>query len=118
MCAQHLDFNSDRLRIGAEQALVSEVGASIARIDAYSENRRELDGAARHSFNIQQVEAPEARAYFKEAKERRILVIESRIFLRECIQRSLQSALSIRVDTVSSVSELDGQGHAAGRPSL
>ena len=119
MCAQHLDFGGGRSRVGAEQtAVVSELGASIARIEAYSENRRELESPARRSSNLQQVEASEGQAYFKETRERTVLVIESRIFLRECIQRSLQSALSMRVDTVSSVSELDDQERVAGRPSL
>src|SRR5882757_8114030 len=99
MSAQHLDFDAGRLRIGVEQTVVSEISASIARIEAYSENRRELEGPARQSAHIQQVEAYPERAYFKEAKERTVLVIESRKFLRECIQRSFQSALSMRVDT-------------------
>jgi DNA-binding NarL/FixJ family response regulator len=126
MCAQHLGFDNGRLRVSVDQnVVVSGVGASIARIEAYSENRREPEGLARRSSNLQQVEASEAPPYFseappyfKEAKERTVLVIESRIFLRECLQRSLQSALSMRVDTVSSVSELDDHERAAGRPSL
>jgi DNA-binding NarL/FixJ family response regulator len=39
--------------------------------------------------------------------EKKVIVVENRIFLRECIQRSIQSALSIPVETLSSFSELD-----------
>lgn len=45
----------------------------------------------------------------KEA-EKKVIIVESRIFLRECIQRSIQSALSIPVETLSSFSELGNQG--------
>jgi DNA-binding NarL/FixJ family response regulator len=41
--------------------------------------------------------------------EKRVMVIESRVFLRECIQRSLQSALSMPVETLSSLSEFNEQ---------
>ena len=41
--------------------------------------------------------------------EKKVVIVESRIFLRECIQKSIQSALSIPVETLSSVSELDDQ---------
>ena len=40
------------------------------------------------------------------APEKKVIVVESRIFLRECIQRSIQSALSIPVETLSSFSEM------------
>ena len=43
------------------------------------------------------------------AVEKKVVIIESRIFLRECIQRSIQSALSIPVETLTSFSELDEQ---------
>ena len=43
------------------------------------------------------------------AVEKKVIVVESRIFLRECIQRSIQSALSIPVETLTSFSELDEQ---------
>jgi DNA-binding NarL/FixJ family response regulator len=43
------------------------------------------------------------------AVEKKVIVVESRIFLRECIQRSIQSALSIPVETSTSFSELDEQ---------
>lgn len=118
MSAQHMDFDAGRLRIGVEQTVVSEISASIARIEAYSETRRDLEGPARQSSHIQQAEASAAHSYFKDAKERTVVVIESRKFLRECIQRSFQSALSMRVDAVSSVRELDAQERAGGRPSL
>jgi DNA-binding NarL/FixJ family response regulator len=39
--------------------------------------------------------------------ERKVLIFESRIFLRECIKRSIQSALSIPVETLSSMAEFD-----------
>ena len=39
--------------------------------------------------------------------EKKLLIIESRLFLRECMQRSIQSALSIPVLTLSSISQLD-----------
>jgi DNA-binding NarL/FixJ family response regulator len=39
--------------------------------------------------------------------EKKLVIIESRLFLRECMQRSIQSALSIPVLTLSSMSELD-----------
>ncbi|MGC2786135.1 MAG: response regulator transcription factor [Roseiarcus sp.] len=45
----------------------------------------------------------------KEA-EKKVIIVESRIFLRECIQRSIQSALSMPVETLSSFSELSNQG--------
>ena len=45
----------------------------------------------------------------KEA-EKKVIIVESRIFLRECIQRSIQSALSIPVETFASFSELGNQG--------
>ena len=41
------------------------------------------------------------------AVEKKVVIVESRIFLRECIQKSIQSALSIPVETLSSISELD-----------
>ena len=41
------------------------------------------------------------------AVEKKVVIVESRIFLRECIQRSIQSALSIPVETLTSFSELD-----------
>ena len=41
--------------------------------------------------------------------EKKVVIVESRIFLRECIQRSIQSALSIPVETLTSFSELDEQ---------
>jgi DNA-binding NarL/FixJ family response regulator len=44
------------------------------------------------------------------AAEKKVVVIESRVFLRECIQRSLESALSMPVETLSSLSEFDEQG--------
>lgn len=44
------------------------------------------------------------------ATEKKVVIVESRIFLRECIQRSIQSALSIPVETLSSFSELSDQG--------
>jgi DNA-binding NarL/FixJ family response regulator len=43
------------------------------------------------------------------AAEKKVIIVESRIFLRECIQRSIQSALSIPVEMLSSFSELDDQ---------
>ena len=43
------------------------------------------------------------------AVEKKVVIVESRIFLRECIQRSIQSALSIPVETLTSFSELDEQ---------
>src|ERR1700722_5703407 len=43
------------------------------------------------------------------AAEKKVVIVESRIFLRECIQRSIQSALSIPVETLTSFSELDEQ---------
>jgi DNA-binding NarL/FixJ family response regulator len=43
------------------------------------------------------------------AVENKVVIVESRIFLRECIQRSIQSALSIPVETLTSFSELDEQ---------
>lgn len=39
--------------------------------------------------------------------EGKVVIFESRIFLRECIKRSIQSALSIRVETLSSMAEFD-----------
>jgi DNA-binding NarL/FixJ family response regulator len=41
------------------------------------------------------------------AVENKVVIVESRIFLRACIQRSIQSALSIPVETLTSFSELD-----------
>jgi DNA-binding NarL/FixJ family response regulator len=41
------------------------------------------------------------------AVEKKVVIVENRIFLRECIQRSIQSALSIPVETLTSISELD-----------
>jgi DNA-binding NarL/FixJ family response regulator len=41
------------------------------------------------------------------AVEKKVVIVESRIFLRECIQRSIQSALLIPVETLTSFSELD-----------
>src|ERR1700719_3501735 len=41
--------------------------------------------------------------------EKKVVIVESRIFLRECIQRSIQSALSIPVETLTSFSELGEQ---------
>ena len=38
---------------------------------------------------------------------KKIVIVEGRIFLRECIQRSIQSALSIPVEAFSSMSEFD-----------
>src|SRR6266404_8537145 len=35
-----------------------------------------------------------------------ILILESRVFLRECLQRSIQTALSIEVETLSSIVDL------------
>jgi DNA-binding NarL/FixJ family response regulator len=43
------------------------------------------------------------------AVEKKVVIVESRIFLRECIQRSIQSALSVPVETLTSFSELDEQ---------
>jgi hypothetical protein len=43
------------------------------------------------------------------AVEKKVIVVERRIFLRESIQRSIQSALSIPVETLTSFSELDEQ---------
>jgi DNA-binding NarL/FixJ family response regulator len=42
-----------------------------------------------------------------------VAVVESRPFLRECIQRSVQSALSVPVVTYSTLSELGAQLHDA-----
>jgi DNA-binding NarL/FixJ family response regulator len=39
--------------------------------------------------------------------QKKVVIVESRIFLRECIQRSIQSALLIPVETLTSFSELD-----------
>ena len=44
------------------------------------------------------------------AVEKRVIIVESRVFLRECIQKSIQSALSIPVETLSSFSELGDLG--------
>jgi DNA-binding NarL/FixJ family response regulator len=44
-----------------------------------------------------------------ESAQKRVVVIESRVFLRECLQRSLESALSMRVETLSSLSEFEEQ---------
>jgi DNA-binding NarL/FixJ family response regulator len=41
------------------------------------------------------------------AVQKKVVIVESRIFLRECIQRSIQSALLIPVETLTSFSELD-----------
>jgi len=43
------------------------------------------------------------------AAEKKVMVVGSLIFLRECIQRSIQSALSIPVETFSSFSEMGNQ---------
>jgi DNA-binding NarL/FixJ family response regulator len=48
------------------------------------------------------------------SEERKLLVIERRVFLRECFQRSIQSALSIPVETLSSISELGGHPNSRG----
>jgi len=47
--------------------------------------------------------------HIAKAAEKRVVVIETRVFLRECIQRSLESALSMPVETLSSLSEFDEQ---------
>src|SRR3984957_19450115 len=41
--------------------------------------------------------------------EKKVIIVGSLIFLRECIQRSIQSALSIPVETFSSFSEMGNQ---------
>ena len=41
--------------------------------------------------------------------EEKVVIVENRIFLRECIQRSIQAALAIPVETLSSFSELDAR---------
>ena len=41
------------------------------------------------------------------AVEKKVVIVESRIFLRECMQRSIQSALSVSVETLTSFSKLD-----------
>ena len=43
------------------------------------------------------------------AAEKKVVIVESQSFLRECIQRSIQSALLIPVETLSSFSELDDE---------
>src|ERR1700730_975088 len=43
------------------------------------------------------------------AAEKKVIIVGSLIFLRECIQRSIQSALSIPVETFSSFSEMGNQ---------
>ena len=40
-----------------------------------------------------------------------VAVVESRPFLRECIRRSMQSALSVQIVTYSTLSELETQHH-------
>jgi DNA-binding NarL/FixJ family response regulator len=44
---------------------------------------------------------------FRRDLGRKIVILESRIFLRGCFQRSIESALSIPVETLASISELD-----------
>jgi DNA-binding NarL/FixJ family response regulator len=53
--------------------------------------------------------APRLDLHNSNAVEKKVVIVESRIFLRECIQRSIQSALSIPVETLASFSEFDGQ---------
>ena len=92
----------------------SAMGASIVRI----EGRRvdELDPECSKSPTIalnhteffaaaRENDSPDAQ--FRGDLRRKVIILESRIFLRECIQRSIQSALSIPVETLSSISELD-----------
>jgi DNA-binding NarL/FixJ family response regulator len=43
------------------------------------------------------------------AVQKKVVIVESRIFLRECIQRSIQSVMSIPVETLTSFSELDNR---------
>ena len=54
--------------------------------------------------------APRSDLQSSKAAAKRVIIVESRIFLRECIQRSIQSALSIPVETLSSFSELGHRG--------
>lgn len=44
------------------------------------------------------------------AVEKKVIIVESRIFLRECLQRCIQAAMSIPVETVSSFAELGDEG--------
>src|SRR6266446_1080843 len=50
-----------------------------------------------------------SRHQLDNTKRGKLLIIESRTFLRECLQRSIQSAFSIPVETLSSISELCDQ---------
>jgi DNA-binding NarL/FixJ family response regulator len=66
-------------------------------------------GSGAVSVSLSERRALRSHAHVAEAAEKRVIVIESRVFLRECIQRSLESALSMPVETLSSFSEFDEQ---------
>ncbi|RBP07121.1 LuxR family two component transcriptional regulator [Roseiarcus fermentans] len=48
-----------------------------------------------------------------ETVARTLSIIERRVFLQECLKRSLQAAFSLPVNTFSSVEEFNGRGDAA-----
>jgi DNA-binding NarL/FixJ family response regulator len=49
-----------------------------------------------------------------EAAQKKVVIVDSRNFFRECLQRGIESALSMPVEALGSISELDGDLMRAG----
>ena len=82
--------------------MVDDDGARISAIGLCGDSSEPARG--RHDFDLSRaVEGSAARS------DGFIAVIESRAFLRECLNRSIQSMISLPVITYSTVSELERQ---------
>jgi DNA-binding NarL/FixJ family response regulator len=73
------------------------VATRIATIEAHAE--RQLLQMGRLALNREEQGSPKVNGF--------IAIIESRIFLQECIRRSMQSAFSLPILTCSTLSELE-----------
>src|ERR1700719_4811323 len=114
MEVQGYDFNERLSQNGIHE--VGRLAPSIVNSDSCPADQFYTIDPEREPIQFDRVETLSAEHVARrldvqssKAVEKKVVIVESRIFLRECIQRSIQSALSIPVETLTSFSELGEQ---------
>ena len=116
MRVQGYDFNeplsqNEIREVGASRLGLSVVDRDSSVADQFHTIDSELEPVQFDRVETLSVEHVSRRLALQSSKaaEKKVMVVGSLIFLRECIQRSIQSALSIPVETFSSFSEMGNQ---------
>jgi DNA-binding NarL/FixJ family response regulator len=111
------DFNQHLFRQAAERA--DSVKGSIVKIGSHPADRNACSIPSPIEFEQGEPFAGQSQLHgpvrpIGKALEEKVILFGSSIFLRDCIQRSIESALSIPVESLSSTSALDKQVNSGG----